>query len=43
MGVEIPPLTTVNTVMDTQLEDKTTNELDIAKPKQPDKALRSVV
>ena len=32
MGGEIPPLVTVNSVMDTQLEDKTTQDLDIKKP-----------
>lgn len=32
MGVEIPPLTTVNTVMDTEVKDKTTSEIDIKKP-----------
>lgn len=34
MGGEILPRFTVNIDMDTELEDKTTNELDIAKPKQ---------
>ena len=32
MGVEIPPLTTVNSVMDTEVKDKTTSEIDIKKP-----------
>ena len=32
MGGEIPPLTTVNSFMDTQLEDQTTQDLDTKKP-----------
>ena len=32
MGVEVPPLTTVNNVMDTEVKDKTTSEIDIKKP-----------
>ncbi len=32
MGGEIPPLITVNSVMDTEVKDKTTSEIDIKKP-----------
>ena len=32
MGGEIPPLLTVNSVMDTEVKDKTTSEIDIKKP-----------
>ena len=32
MGGFLPPLTTVNTDMDTQLEDQTTEDLDIKNP-----------
>ena len=34
MGGEIPPLLTVNTVMDTSVEEKKTEKLDVAKPKR---------
>ena len=34
MGVEIPPLDWVNTSMDTEVEIKQTDKLDIAKPKK---------
>jgi len=32
MGVEMPPLTTVNSSMDTEVKDKTTSDIDIKKP-----------
>lgn len=34
MGVEIPPLDWVNTSMDTEVEIKQTDKLDISKPKK---------
>ena len=34
MGGEIPPLTRVNTSMDTEVEIKNTDKLDISKPKK---------